>query len=130
MPNAGSIGEAESIVRNKAALCILCSDASGRLEREMKHACCYENKNIPVAKLNINGNLVLSSTGTGGEITEVLEPEKTGDDLIISFNRDYLLDAVKCIGTENLHIGFSGASTPAKFFGDSGQITVVPLRTN
>ncbi|NLO38926.1 MAG: DNA polymerase III subunit beta [Ruminiclostridium sp.] len=89
-----------------------------------------ENKNIPVAKLNINGNLVLSSTGTGGEITEVLEPEKTGDDLIISFNRDYLLDAVKCIGTENLHIGFSGASTPAKFFGDSGQITVVPLRTN
>lgn len=37
-----------SIVKNKAQLCILSCDASPRLQKEIAHACTFENKNIPV----------------------------------------------------------------------------------
>lgn len=37
-----------SIVKNKAKLCIMSSEGSERLQREMKHACTFENKNIPL----------------------------------------------------------------------------------
>lgn len=37
-----------SIIKNKAKLVILSSEASERLKKEIKHACTYENKNIPV----------------------------------------------------------------------------------
>lgn len=37
-----------SIVRNKAKLCILSEEASQRLQKEISHACTYENKNIPL----------------------------------------------------------------------------------
>ena len=37
-----------SIVKNKAKLCIISSEGSDRLKREMLHACNFENKNIPV----------------------------------------------------------------------------------
>lgn len=37
-----------SIVRNKAKLCVMSAEASERLQREIQHACSYENKNIPL----------------------------------------------------------------------------------
>ena len=37
-----------SIVKNKAKLCIISSEGSDRLKKEMAHACSFENKNIPV----------------------------------------------------------------------------------
>ncbi|MBR2079382.1 MAG: ribosomal L7Ae/L30e/S12e/Gadd45 family protein [Clostridia bacterium] len=37
-----------SIVKNKAKLCIISSEASERLKKEMSHACSFEDKNIPV----------------------------------------------------------------------------------
>lgn len=37
-----------SIVKNKAKLCIISSEGSERLKREMTHACNFEDKNIPV----------------------------------------------------------------------------------
>ncbi len=37
-----------SIVRNKAFLCVLSSNSSERLQKEMSHACNFEGKNIPV----------------------------------------------------------------------------------
>ena len=37
-----------SIVRNKAKLCVLSKEASERLQKEIQHACTYENKNIPL----------------------------------------------------------------------------------
>lgn len=36
----------DAIVKNKAKLCIVCSDGSQRLKNEMSHACEYGNKNI------------------------------------------------------------------------------------
>ena len=38
----------ESIVKDKAELIILSSDASERLKNEIKHAASYGNRNIPV----------------------------------------------------------------------------------
>lgn len=37
-----------SIVKNKAKLCLICSDASQRLKKEFAHACSYDDKNIPL----------------------------------------------------------------------------------
>ncbi len=37
-----------SIVKNKAQLCIISSEGSERLKKEMLHACSFEGKNIPV----------------------------------------------------------------------------------
>ncbi len=36
-----------SIVKNKAKLCIISHEGSDRLKKEMEHACNFENKNIP-----------------------------------------------------------------------------------
>ncbi len=41
-----------SVVRNKAKLCVLSYEASERLQREINHACTFENKNIPVILTN------------------------------------------------------------------------------
>lgn len=40
-----------SIVKNKAKLCVLSSDASERLKNEFLHATSYENKSIPLIVL-------------------------------------------------------------------------------
>ncbi len=37
-----------AIVKNKAKLCVMSSDGSERLKREMHHACTFNNKNIPL----------------------------------------------------------------------------------
>ena len=37
-----------AIVKNKAKLCIISSEGSERLKKEMTHACSFRNKNIPV----------------------------------------------------------------------------------
>lgn len=37
-----------SVVKNKAQLCIISDEGSERLKKEMKHACSFEGKNIPV----------------------------------------------------------------------------------
>lgn len=37
-----------SIVKNNAKLCIISSEGSDRLKKEMSHACSFEGKNIPV----------------------------------------------------------------------------------
>ncbi len=37
-----------SVVKNRAKLVVLSSEGSERLQKEIAHACQYENKNIPV----------------------------------------------------------------------------------
>ncbi len=37
-----------AIVRNSAKLCVISSEGSDRLKREMEHSCSYEGKNIPL----------------------------------------------------------------------------------
>ena len=40
----------ESIISSQAQLVLLSSDAAERLEREMRHACTYNGKNIPILR--------------------------------------------------------------------------------
>ena len=44
----------ESIISSQAQLVMLSADASERLEREMRHACTYNGKNIPVLRTSFN----------------------------------------------------------------------------
>ncbi|MBQ8504467.1 MAG: ribosomal L7Ae/L30e/S12e/Gadd45 family protein [Clostridia bacterium] len=37
-----------SIVKNRAKLCVMSKESSERLQKEMMHACTFENKNIPL----------------------------------------------------------------------------------
>ncbi len=65
----------ESIVKSKAELVFLSSDASERLQREMTHACTYNGKNIPFIRTSYSmadfaeyigkGSGVFSVTDTG-----------------------------------------------------------------
>ena len=45
--STGHDAAVNSIVKNKAKLCVISREGSDRLRREMEHACNYENKNIP-----------------------------------------------------------------------------------
>ena len=61
----------ESIVKNKAALCVLCLDASKRLEREMRHACSYDNKSVPVVKADFEAKELSAAIGTKAAVAAV-----------------------------------------------------------
>jgi DNA polymerase-3 subunit beta len=56
----------------------------------------------------------ISSSLSGlGKITEQIPVQKmTGDELKISFNSKYMLDALKVIDSDLIHIGFTGAMSP------------------
>lgn len=61
----------ESIVKNKAKLCVLCFDASERLEREIRHACSYGGKNIPVIKSGFSAGELSKAIGTKAAVVSV-----------------------------------------------------------
>ncbi|HEY0827017.1 MAG TPA: DNA polymerase III subunit beta [Bacilli bacterium] len=56
---------------------------------------------------------VSSSSSALGKITDQLEVEQySGEPLKISFNSKYMLDVLKIIDSETIHIGFTGAMSP------------------
>lgn len=56
---------------------------------------------------------ISSSLSELGKITEQIPVESMeGEQLKISFNSKYMLDAIKVIDSENIHIGFTGAMSP------------------
>lgn len=56
---------------------------------------------------------ISSSSSEIGKVTEQLTArEMTGDLLKISFNSKYMLDALKVLDSESIHIGFTGAMHP------------------
>lgn len=69
-----------------------------------------------IVKLATAGNNkieISSSLSELGKITELIEPlQMTGEEIKISFNSRYMLDALKVIESENVHIGFTGAMSP------------------
>ena len=83
----------------------------------------HEGKNN-VIKLSISDNHV-ELTGNSPEIGRVEEEleyiEAKGDSLIISFNPDYLKDALRTFGHQNVVIGFTAPIRP---------FTVVPADDN
>ncbi len=63
-----------------------------------------------------NGEIEISSNSPEvGEATKTVPAEIDGDDLEISFNVDYILDAVKVIDSNNLHIALNDRYSPAAF---------------
>ena len=61
----------ESIVKNRAKLCVLCLEASERLEREIRHACLYNNKNIPVIRAGFSTGELSKAIGTKAAVISV-----------------------------------------------------------
>ena len=61
----------ESIVKNRAKLCVLCLEASERLEREIRHACPYEGKNIPVIRAGFSAGELSKAIGTKAAVISV-----------------------------------------------------------
>lgn len=56
---------------------------------------------------------ISSSSNELGKVKEQIEAEKLeGDELRISFNSKYMLDALKVIDSEHIHIGFAGIMSP------------------
>ena len=55
----------------RAKLCVLCLEASERLEREIRHACSYDGKNIPVIKAGFSTGELSKAIGTKAAVISV-----------------------------------------------------------
>lgn len=73
--SVGHDASIEAIVRNKAKLCVICSDASERLKKEMRHACSYGGKDIMCLTLNLD---ILTLSGAIGTKAAVLTVNDEG----------------------------------------------------
>ncbi len=60
-----------SIVRSRAKLCVMSKEASERLQKEIKHACTYENKNIPVIVTDYSLMELSSAVGSKAAVISV-----------------------------------------------------------
>ncbi|MCA1295963.1 DNA polymerase III subunit beta [Paenibacillus sp. alder61] len=93
-----------------------------------------EKTNIVRLQTLENGTIEISSSSSElGKVTEQLDlAEFTGDPLRISFNSKYMLDVLKVVESEQLHIGFTGAMSPIiiKPVDDSQSLyLILPYRT-
>ncbi|GGA47395.1 DNA polymerase III subunit beta [Paenibacillus physcomitrellae] len=73
-----------------------------------------EKTNIVKLQTLEDGTIEISSSSSElGKVTEQLDVvDFTGDPLKISFNSKYMLDVLKVVESEQLHIGFTGAMSP------------------
>ncbi|GIO44432.1 MULTISPECIES: DNA polymerase III subunit beta [Paenibacillus] len=73
-----------------------------------------EKTNIVRLQTMDNGSVEISSSSSElGKVTEQLDlAEFTGEQVRISFNSKYMLDVLKVVESEQLHIGFTGAMSP------------------
>lgn len=62
-----------SVVKNKAKLCIISIEGSERLKREMKHACTYENKNIPLIIVDYKTQELSQAIGSKAAVITVTD---------------------------------------------------------
>lgn len=63
----------ESVVKSKAVLVFLSSDASERLQREMTHACNYNGKNIPIIRTTYTMSDFAEGIGKGSGVFSVTD---------------------------------------------------------
>ncbi|MCM1364009.1 MAG: ribosomal L7Ae/L30e/S12e/Gadd45 family protein [Faecalibacterium sp.] len=61
----------EAIVKNKAKLCIVCSDGSQRLKNEMSHACEYDKKNIMFVEAEFTIQQISNAVGSKAAVLTV-----------------------------------------------------------
>lgn len=73
-----------------------------------------EKTNIVRLQTLDNSSIEISSSSSElGKVTEQLDlAEFTGEQVRISFNSKYMLDVLKVVESEQLHIGFTGAMSP------------------
>lgn len=62
-----------SVVKNKAQLCIISEEGSERLKKEMKHACSFEGKNIPVIIVNYEITELSKAIGSKAAVITVTD---------------------------------------------------------
>ena len=74
-----------SIVRSRAKLCVMSKEASERLQKEIKHACTYENKNIPVIVTDYSLMELSSAVGSKAAVISV-DDEGFAKALIAKYN--------------------------------------------
>ncbi len=72
--SCGHDAAVESIVRNRAALCLCSADAADRLERELRHACTFEQKQIPFARIGVPMAVLSRAIGTKAAVVTVNDP--------------------------------------------------------
>lgn len=93
-----------------------------------------EKTNIVRLQTMDDGTIEISSSSSElGKVTEQLAVSQfSGDPLKISFNSRYMLDVLKVVESEQLHIGFTGAMSPIiiKPMDDSQSLyLILPYRT-
>lgn len=89
--------------------------------------------NVSIVKLKItDSNINITSKSESGNLNENLNAYIEGDNLEISFNSKYLIEALKIIDTKDIEFKFSGNLSPAiiKENNESYIYLVLPLRTN
>lgn len=86
-----------------------------------------------IVKLDISdGELLVTAKDNSSAMEEVLQAEVNGDEIAVSVNARYLIDALKTIDTERVEIWLTGTMNPMilKAEGDdSGLQLVLPYRT-
>ncbi len=63
----------DAIVQNRAKLCFCASDASERLQRELRHACTYGGKAIEIRALPYDMKLLSHAIGTKAAVITIDE---------------------------------------------------------
>ncbi len=86
--------------------------------------------NIARFHFDSDGLNIFATSQDVGKAEEKISAEVKGGDLDISFNYNYLTDALKVIDAENLTIGMSGELKPIDFQLDNFRYIVTPVRRN
>lgn len=94
-----------------------------------------EKTNIVRLEVDEDGEIRIESTSSGvGKVIEQLEAEMfSGEPIRIAFNSKYMLDVLKIIDSEQLHIGFTGAMSPIiirPVDGNENLYLILPYRTS
>ncbi|WJH36228.1 DNA polymerase III subunit beta [Paenibacillus sp. CC-CFT747] len=73
-----------------------------------------DKTNIVKLVMQDQGSVEISSSSTElGKVTETIPVSRVSGDLLrISFNSKYMLDALKVIDSEQIHLGFTGSMSP------------------
>lgn len=76
-----------------------------------------ESQRANLIKINIeNSNMLIESNSEIGNVKELIEIIKDGDDLNIAFNAKYLLDGVKACDTETIKMNFKSSLNPCLIY--------------
>ena len=77
--------------------------------------------------------MTITSRSEEGNVKEEILTEKEGEDLVIGFNAQYVLDILKAIDDEEIKLFFNTGITPCliePIEGDKFEYLVLPVRIN